>query len=804
MRRLLIACLCLSACEDGGQAPGVGPGFFDVGPPAPDALGRLDAGALDARPPQPDGTSRDAAPDAARMVDAAPVVDAAPPDMGPPPAFEDPAWPTRGCTVEVAYAGAGGQVRLAGDFTRWADGALTLERGGDGVFRRTLGAQDGLVAGQTHAYKLIVDGRWIIDPGARLRKYDGDCVNSGLHAPACGAGPELVGQPVVVTGDQVEAQVQALKATDGVPLAQVTLTLDGEAVAADVRPDTGTFRMQINGLSTGRHVLSARATDAEDRIADPVDLVFWVEAAPFDWRDGSLYLLFIDRFANGNRPIDAPIGNDVAYAADWHGGDLWGAVEVMESGYFEALGVGAIWLSPVNLQADGDYPERGGNRPFAPYHGYWPARARAVEPRFGGDAALHAFVEAAHAHGIRVLLDLINNQVHEQHEYVAPHPDWFRTACVCGQDPGCGWSERPLDCLFAAYLPDINWRNPEAEKQFISDAVWWIETFGVDGFRVDAVKHVETTSVFNLRDALTRRFEQGGTRIVMLGETAVGEGDRFDDGCGEIYDSGYAWISAYTGQNALDGQFDFPTHHRIQWGLLTGQAGFDSIENAIATYEQRYGQGHLHVQFLGSHDTNRMASRAAQDPAADCRFQDQGACARLPETSMDPGAYQRLRRAFTLLLALPGIPLIYQGDELAEPGGGDPDNRRDMLFAPDLADLAMGPAPAAPTAQQAELKAWIETLASARRASHALTRGRRAPLLVEPDLYVFARADADQVALVVLNRGGEVRDRRVALGALAGAGNWQVAAGSLTVTPDGDGVRVSVPAGESGIALRPR
>ncbi|MEZ4468252.1 MAG: alpha-amylase family glycosyl hydrolase [bacterium] len=88
-----------------------------------------------------------------------------------------------------------------------------------------------------------------------------------------------------------------------------------------------------------------------------------------------------------------------------------------------------------------------------------------------------------------------------QHEYVGPHPDWFRTACVCGLSPAAAGARRPLDCLFAPYLPDINWRVAGAEQQFISDAIWWIETFGVDGFRVDAVKHVETC-LHRLRDAV--------------------------------------------------------------------------------------------------------------------------------------------------------------------------------------------------------------------------------------------------------------------------------------------------------------
>jgi glycosidase len=108
------------------------------------------------------------------------------------------------------------------------------------------------------------------------------------------------------------------------------------------------------------------------------------------------------------------------------------------------------------------------------------------------------------------------------------------------------------------YLPDIDWNQAGAEKRFIADATNWIADFDLDGFRVDAVKHVEANSVYNMRAELSRRFEQGGARVFMVGETAVGENDS-GNFFGESFSDGYAWIDAYTGPTALDGQFDFPT-----------------------------------------------------------------------------------------------------------------------------------------------------------------------------------------------------------------------------------------------------
>ena len=747
MHRMILA-LALIACDEGGG------GAEFRSPPR-------------AAPPPPDEGRTDppvATPDAEPPTDAS--LDAHADAMA-----AEETWPLRSCDTTVRYEGDASEVLLAGDFTSWLEGALPLRREGD-AWSITLGPEQGLVPGRRHAYKLVVDGAWRVDGRATHHQYDGECANSALLAPACTLRPEIRAEPVEVEGTTAHIVVTFYATTDAAPVRGAALSLDG--VPADFEIHDGRVEVVLEDLAPGRHVVSARAEDAL-----PVDLVFWIEDAPFDHRDGALYMLLVDRFANGDRGIDDPVGPPVDHPADWHGGDLWGATAVLEAGYFEALGVNSIWLSPLNEQVDGHFGERdGGERQIAAYHGYWPISGRAVEPRFGGDEALRTFVEAAHARGIRVLLDLINNQVHEEHEYFREHPEWFRTSCVCGVDPGCGWSERPLDCLFAPYLPDIDWRHPEAEARFIADAVWWVETFGVDGFRVDAVKHVETSAVFNLRAELHRRFEQGGTRVVMLGETAVGEGDVYDDGCGERYESGYAWIEAYTGQNALDGQFDFPTHHRIQWGVLTGTMGYDQVEEALAQMEARYAPDALHVRFLGSHDSSRMASIAAQDPARGCRFQGAAPCESLPGTVDDPAVFQRLRRAWALLLTMPGVPLLYYGDELAMAGAGDPDSRRDMLWDGAEAELAMSLR--LPTPAQAGLRDWIAEIGRARAAHPALRRGRRRVLTAEPDLYIYERSLDDDAALVILNRGPE---RTVEL-----TGGWTLLTGAGQLVEGGVGV----------------
>ncbi len=759
----------------------------------------VDAG-LDAR-------GRDAA-----IVD--PALDAA--GLDAPPSLEDAAidagavsWPTRSCEVTLRWSRGGSRVEIGGDFNAWTPREMP-DLDGDGVHEITLGTADGLRPGELHAYKLVIDGSWIVDPDARYRRYEGACINSAFRAPACAEGPEIVGSPIETTFDAAAStgtahtEITVRIASDGAEPRAVTFTLDGAPVGAALDAATGTYDVSLAGLATGRHLLAVRATDTRGREAEPVDMPFWIEAEPFEWRDALMYMIVVDRFANGDRASDAPVGPPVDRPADFHGGDLQGVLEVMRTGYFEDLGVNVLWLSPINQQAVGHFPGRDDGHEYAGYHGYWPSRARDVEPRFGGNDALRALVEEAHRRGIRVLFDLINNQIHTQHEYFGPHPDWFRTGCVCGQDPGCGWSERPLDCLFASYLPDINWRVPAAEDQFVADAIHWVDAYGIDGFRIDAVKHVETSSIFNLRAALNRRFEQGGERLYLVGETAVGQWDAADYGCGESFANGYDWIDAYVGEDGLDGQFDFPSHHRMQYGLVTGTMPFTELEGVVRDMETRYRPEGLHVRFLGTHDSNRIATRAGMDPAVDCRWPGGGACSALPSVPTDPATYARVERAFTALYTMPGIPFLYYGDEIALAGGNDPDNRRDMTWTGPLASVAMEGTSV--TAAQASLREHLAEIGRARAESSAIRRGRRVPLLVENDLYVVAWANEldGSLAVVAINRGGAVDGRAVdgLVSTVRGrASRLELVAGAGSATLSGTRATLSVPAGGSAIFL---
>jgi glycosidase len=704
----------------------------------------------------------------------------------------------RDCGVTIRWDGGGSDVKIAGEFTDWATSARSMSGG-----QIKLSPSDSLQAGKLYAYKIVVDGQWKLDPKNRYRKIVDGQMNSALLMPTCNAGPETTAGKLTVNGSDAKVRIKIHSADDGSPAERIKASLDNDGVAKEAfKVDGDSVDFTFTKLPKGKHTLSVRSFDKQGRESEPIDLPFWVEDEPFDYRDGILYMLLIDRFANGEKSNDKPVGSPVDYDADWHGGDLQGALGVLKSGYFEKLGVRTIWLSPLNKQTS-NWQIGDGDQKYSGYHGYWPISAREVEPRFGGDKALRAFVAEAHKRGIRVLLDLINNQVHDDHEYVSAHPDWFRKICKCGTD-GCGWSEKPFECVFQQYLPDIDWTNYGAEKQFISDAVNWISAFDLDGFRVDAVKHVEANSVYNMRAELTRRFEQGGARIFMVGETAVGEGDQ-GAFFGEYFANGFDWIDAYTGPNALDGQFDFPTRHNMADGLVNGDKPLDEVENELHKAETRYRPGNHHVRFLNGHDNRRIASIAAKDPKLGCAWSSGCRDDQLPPLAYTaPDVYIKLKRALTVLYTMPGVPYLYQGDEVAFGGGDDPDMRRNMLFGDALAKLEMGkPGSQAPSLidQQKDLREFVRKLGATRSASRALRRGDRKTLLSEGDLWVYAyQSGAKEVAIVVLNRGPTVtRTINASTLQLGSISSLESALGTGSATKSGSDLSITIGGGEAAI-----
>jgi glycosidase len=450
----------------------------------------------------------------------------------------------------------------------------------------------------------------------------------------------------------------------------------------------------------------------------------WNDPEPTNWQDATMYLAFTDRFRDTDGSgADTP--TDVEQIAGYQGGDFAGVTAAINAGYFEDLGVNTLWLSPIYENPDGGFTGSDGTHLYTGYHGYWPIDPLAAETRLGGDEALHTLVDTAHANGIRIVMDLVLNHVHEDHPYCETD-GWCSTTCVCGTD-GCGYDERARDCQFAPYLPDLDYRNHELTKQVAADVLELVRKFDFDGLRIDAAKHMDHVIIRRLRLEVQAIEDAGGAPFWLIGETFT-----FDR----------AEIMRYVNDVELHGQFDFPLFGAIR-GTFAQGGSFRDLEGAAAASQREYGAHYGAMSpFLGNHDVERFATLWAGNNA--------GPFGGTPDLMAEGGAeitqwdlINPLSMAFVFLLTQPGVPLIYYGDEVGLAGSGDPDNRR---FMPDVDGL---------NANQQELLGRVQQIGQLRRQIPALRRGVRKELWLDDDMYVYLRdGGADGVAIVAMNKGG--------------------------------------------------
>ena len=649
----------------------------------------------------------------------------------------------RSCGTVLRFAPARPviQVYAAGEWNQFSTTADKLDRKADGSYALTLA----LPAGE-YGYKLVIDGAYALDPANPWTRYVGGVENSALRVPDCQAPLVEVAAWTVAAG----ALDATLRITDGagrhgIDASGFTATLDGAPLPPSAFLPDGTVRLHKDALAAGKHVVQVAFSDRAGAPARALFLPLWIEAQPFQWRDATLYFALVDRFANGDPSNDRPVPG-VEAAANFQGGDFKGLTARIESGWFDQLGVRAIWISNPQQQPQGAWPGADGHL-YTGYHGYWPASATQVDARFGTEAELRALVDAAHRRGIRVLLDFVANHVHTEHPWWAQHPppDAFfnplhladgRT-CLCSTAPGYCSYDAPegLQCWFAPYLPDINSTDPDAVLAVEQLAVDWMQRTGADGLRVDAVKQFPHIVGRRLRARLHEELEASGVPVYLVGETFTGS---WGSGGQEL-------VKQFVSPTELHGQFDFPLYWELRAALAENSgAGFVPLEAALSGEQGYYGADALMSPFLGNHDLPRFLSVAAGQQIAD-------PWNNLPSDPPGIAPYAQAQVAFTLLLTLPGVPLIYQGDEVATPGAGDPDNRRRMRFD-GLSANAQG------------VLDRVRALGTLRQREAALRRGAYRTLLVDADVLVYARQlGGAPTRIVALNRSAAAQQRTVQL-----------------------------------------
>ena len=437
-----------------------------------------------------------------------------------------------------------------------------------------------------------------------------------------------------------------------------------------------------------------------------------------------IYLILPDRFSNGDPSNDKIPGmRDQSLNRDTvfnrHGGDLQGVQNHLD--YLQNLGVTTIWLNPV---LENDMPRR-------TEHGYAFTDHYKIDPRIGGEKAYHDLIDATHAKGMKIIQDAVYNHVGLYHFTVQDPPmkDWlhqwpkFTRTTYKDQvlfDPYAVPSQKKqmADGWFEPMMPDMNQTNPYVANFLIQHAIWTVEEFGIDGWRIDTYAYNDLEFMNRCNKALTDEYP----KLTMFGET---------------------WVHGVPNQSYfVQNNYNIPYKSNLQastdfqtlWGItdaMTKDFGWDDGINRLYTTLAQdfvYKDPSRQVIFLDNHDMSRFFSVVNEDVT-------------------------KYRSALTWLLTCRGIPQIYYGDELATTGTTSPNDGYVRLDFPGgwPGDKINKFTSEGRTKRDDSIYHHLTTLANYRKTSSALTTGKMMQYVPEDGIYVYFRYDNKQTIMIIMN-----------------------------------------------------
>jgi cyclomaltodextrinase / maltogenic alpha-amylase / neopullulanase len=476
--------------------------------------------------------------------------------------------------------------------------------------------------------------------------------------------------------------------------------------------------VSINGLNSNLQMI-------------PLNKGIPVDGKTFEWFDGILYSLMIDRFYDANKSNDIPVVHDSLFPkVNYMGGDFEGVTKKINEGYFDSLGVNTIWLSPVVDNPDSAFREYlAPHRWFSGYHGYWPVSPDKVEEKFGTFDDLKNLISTAHKHNIKILLDYVSHHVHKDHPFFRDHKDWFgKLELPDGRLNLRLWDDQRLTTWFEPFLPSFDFIHSDKAVDVISDnALWWITETGADGLRHDAVKHVPN------------RFWRTLTRKIKSEIKNPSNGAIYQ--IGETYGN-YDLVSSYVNNGQLNSQFNFELFNTALNVFIDPKSSFKDLDRELNKTADVYGSLHLMGNIMDNHDKNRFMAYA--DGALDLSQQNsiEIGWSNPPEVH-NPYNYKKAELFYAYMFSIPGLPVVYYGDEFGMTGASDPDNRRMMRFGNQL------------TGDEQKMLKVTKQIIKTRDNNTALRYGDFYTLLAEDNIYAFIRSDFYERVLVVLNRTDE-------------------------------------------------
>ena len=535
--------------------------------------------------------------------------------------------------------------------------------------------------------------------------------------------------------------------TTPIDFAASKVTMNNEVQDASALYDEEQSRFVVNetSLSPNKYSWLFRLVDTTGSRIEPFFVPIWVgegvDFADFGWRDAFVYQIMTDRFLDGDPSNNVPASEFPHVTEDlekWKGGDFRGIIKKIEEGYFTDMGVNALWISSPILnphrESKGGTASNQSEVYFTSYHAYHPVATgvnfeddlgydnEGIDTAFGTAAELHELVEKAHERGIRVIPDFAANHVHSDAKLYQLHKNdgWFYPQVACAD--GNNWEDHRIDCWFTPYMPDFNYgSNPDARKTVIDHAIWLIQNFNLDGFRADALKHMDDIFIIELRTAFKEKIE-----------TTVTDHDSPDEA--EVFYTvgeslGGDWPRYHTRPNMVQGQVSDQYFYNVRDNIFNGGNYADLASRAInldTTYQSVGGNGGGYPgavmgNFFGNHDQDRALTFCNGD-------------------------YSKLKHAQTLLLTSPiNIPMLYQGDDIGMTGwaenGFDGGRRKVMKFTGLSGD------------EQAALS-HVKKLGKFRKQHPALRHSTRTTCHSDSNVWLYKFEYNGDTVIAGINKGG--------------------------------------------------
>ncbi len=613
-------------------------------------------------------------------------------------------------------------VQLAGTLNGWNPAGTVLEFA-DGAWQTNLLLNPGY-----YHYQLVLDGKWVLDPNNPVKA---DNNTGGFNS-------------VLNIGNTNYASLPSLFTVKATPVIHIGYTQNMNDVFVfweNSRLDDRFVKKVENGYEITLPSEAGKMNRSFIRIwgynenGPSNDLLIPVSKGKVitnpahltreDKHATILYFMMVDRFKNGNPVNDDPINDpDIAPRANYNGGDLEGITQKIKDGYFSGLNVNSIWLSPITqnpLTGFVEYPPP--HRKYSGYHGYWPITLTTIDHRFGNEEDLRELVGEAHSRGINVILDYVSNHVHAENPLYINNPDWVTDLVLPDGTMNIRlWDEQRLTTWFEPFMPSLDFTVPQVVEIMSDSALYWIEEFQLDGFRHDATKHVPV----NFWRTLTRKIK-----------------DRFPDR--SVYQIGETFgsrelINSYIGSGLMDGKFDFNLYFDARMVFATGNESFEKLNNSIMESFSYFGHNSLMGNITGNHDMPRFISFASGALSFDENPKEAGWSREIKVE--DPVGYSRLKQLLTFTMTIPGVPVIYYGDEIGMPGADDPDSRRMMRFD-NLKE------------EEEQVKQTTKKLNELRRSNMEFMYGEFNVLNISHDTYAYARTWFDKISVVVFNKSGD-------------------------------------------------